>query len=423
MLSLFELIAALLTATALFAWVNHVWLGLPTNIALLAMGLCASLFIVGAEAFFPGTIPSDVFRRAIHQVDFSETFMHGMLAFLLFAGAMNVDMSRLRNRAIVIGILATVGVVISMIIVAAGIWIAARVLGLPLSFGWALVFGALVAPTDPVTVLSALKEVSVPQPLQTDMAGEALFNDGIGVVLFTVMLQAVAGPGGEFGISDVGRLVVVEALGGAALELVTGYIAYRAMLSIDEYTIEVLISLALVTATYAIAMKIGTSGPIAVVVAGVLIGNHGSAYAMSDRTRRYVFGFWQLVDDILNAMLFLLIGLEVLVMSFKPSLIWIGLAAIPVAIVARLAAVSGPVYALRHWHAFTPGMIPILTWGAVRGGISVALALSLPDSPARPLILAATYAIVLFTVIVQGMTLGRVVERTATRHLEAERQR
>lgn len=409
MLNLFELIAALLTLTAAFAWVNHVWTRLPANIGLLVMGLCASLLLVGAELVFPHAALFGELGKTVRQIDFYQTFMHGMLAFLLFAGAMNVDLARLRQRATVVGVLSTGGVVISMVIVATGMWLAARMLGISLNYGWALVFGALIAPTDPVTVLSALKTVSVPEPLETDMSGEALFNDGIGVVAFTIALEAATHGNGGFGLSQIAELLAVEALGGALLGLVAGYIAYRAMLAIDEYSIEVLISLALVTATYALATAIGTSGPIAVVVAGVLIGNHGSAHAMSDRTRRYVFGFWRLVDDILNAILFLLIGLEVLVLRFDVSFAWIGLAAIPIAIVARFFSVSTPVLLVGHWYRFAPGMIPILTWGAVRGGISVALALSLPDDPARPIILAATYAIVLFTVIIQGLTLNRII--------------
>lgn len=414
MLSLFQLIAALLTVTAFFAWLNHVWLKLPENIGLLVMGLCASLLLIGAGTLFPDAVPIRVLSQTVRQINFYETFMHGMLAFLLFAGAINVNMSRLRDRAAIVGTLATAGVAISMVIVAGGLWAGAQLLGLPLPFGWALVFGALIAPTDPVTVLSALKTVRVPQPMETDMSCEALFNDGVGVVFFTVMLHAVTGPGNGFRPLDIGRDFVVEAGGGGLLGLATGYIAYRAMRAIDDYSIEVLISLALVSMTYTIALEIGTSGPIAVVVAGVLIGNTGSTYAMSHMTRRYVFGFWRLVDDILNAVLFLLIGLEILTLSFDPSLVWIGLIAIPIAIFARFAAIGGTVLALNRLVSFAPGMVPVLTWGAVRGGIPIALALSLPHDAARPFILTATYAIVLFTVVVQGMSLGYVVRKTTS---------
>ncbi len=348
--------------------------------------------------------------------------MNGMLAFLLFAGALHVNLGHFRDRATVIGILATVGVIISMLIVATGLWTAAHFLGMPISYPWALVFGALIAPTDPVAVLSTLKSSNVPQMLETDMSGEALFNDGVGVVLFTIALQAAIGLGGDFGPTTVGRLLVVEAGGGALLGLVTGYVAYRAFHAIDDYSIEVLISLALVTGTYALASKLHMSGPIAVVVAGVLIGNRGAARAMSDTTKRYVFGFWTLVDDILNAVLFLLIGLEVLVVDFEPYFFSVSMIAIPLVLIARFVAVGGPVAVLRRWKPFARGTVAVLTWGGVRGGISIALALSLPDSPARPYILAATYAVVLFTVIVQGLSLQGVVRRTAGPPPEAERR-
>ncbi len=420
MLSLFELVASLLTLTAIFAWVNHRLLRLPANIGLLVMGLGASLLLISIEYLFPQTSVYADLKETIRQIDFYKAVMEGMLAFLLFAGALHVDLDKLRRRATVVGILATVGVLISMVIVAAGLSAAAALLDLPVSFGWALVFGALIAPTDPVAVLTTLKSADVPEILETDMSGEALFNDGIGVVLFTVALQAAYSADGGFGLPEAGRLLLVEAGGGGLLGLITGYVAYRALRAIDDYSIEVLISLALVTGTYALANKLGMSGPIAVVVAGVLIGNRGAAYAMSDVTKRYVFGFWTLTDDILNAVLFLLIGLEVLVIGFDPSFLPVWLIAVPLVLLARFIAVGGPVLVLDRWQHFAQGTIPVLTWGGVRGGISVALALSLPDSEARPTILAATYAVVLFTVIIQGLTLGWVVERTAGKHAAAE---
>jgi CPA1 family monovalent cation:H+ antiporter len=345
--------------------------------------------------------------------------MNGLLAFLLFAGALHVDINRLRNRAPVIAILATVGVFISMLIVATGLWAAGLLLGLPISFAWALVFGALIAPTDPVAVLSTLKAANVPQTLETDMSGESLFNDGVGVVLFAITLQAALGSNGDFGLVHAAELLLVEAGGGAVLGLLTGYFAYRAMRAIDDYSIEVLVSLALVAGTYALASKLHLSGPIAVVVAGVLIGNRGTMDAMSEITQRYVFGFWTLVDDILNAVLFLLIGLEILLIGFEPIFIWIALITIPLVLMARLVAVALPVTVLERWQHFVRGTIPVLTWGGIRGGISVALALSLPDSPARPYILAATYAVVLFSVIIQGLTLEGVVRRNAGKGTDA----
>lgn len=417
---MFHLIAALITVTAIFAWSNHRWFHLPAHIALLVMGLCASLLLIGVDLVFPNGPLFDTLKASIRQIDFYKALMHGMLGFLLFAGALNIDFNRLRNRALAIGVLATVGVLISALIVATGLWAAAAALDHPLPFAWALVFGALIAPTDPVAVLTTLRAVHVAKSLETDMSGEALFNDGIGVVLFTITLDAALRETSGFGAMDVLQLLAVEALGGALLGAVTGYVAYRAMRAIDEYSIEVMISLALVMGSYAIADRIHVSGPIAVVVAGVLIGSRGPADAMSDTTQRYFFGFWTLLDDILNAILFLLIGLEVLVLAFDRSLIWIALTAIPLAVIARFAAVGGPVWLLRRWQPFTSGTIPILTWGAVRGGISVALALSLPPVTSRPLILAATYAVVLFTIIVQGLSLTRVIKYTVRTKSETD---
>ena len=412
MLSFFELIAALLTLTAVFAYLNHQVLRLPANIGLLVMGLCASLLLLGIEFLFPAVPIYDALAKAIRQIDFYDAVMNGMLAFLLFAGALHVDIVRLRSRALGVGVLATVGVVASMMIAGTGLWLAAGALGLPIDFAWALVFGALIAPTDPVAVLSTLKAVNVPYELETDMGGEALFNDGIGVVLFTIALAAAMGVEEGSTVSGAAELLLVEAFGGGVLGLVTGYVAYRALHSIDDYSIEVLISLALVSGTYALATKLHMSGPIAVVVAGVLIGNRGRAYAMSDITQQYMFGFWTLIDDILNAVLFLLIGLEVLVLHFDPTFVWVALIAIPLVMLARFVAVSAPVILLRRWQSFAAGTIPVLTWGAVRGGISVALALSLPETPARALILDATYGVVLFSVVVQGLSLAAVVRRT-----------
>lgn len=411
MLSLFELVAALLGVTALFAWLNARLIRLPTAIGLLVMGLAASLLLVGSEFVFPDAAVHGVLTATLRQIDFYDTVMNGLLAFLLFAGALHVDFDRLRRRAPVIGTLASLGVVMSALIVATGLWLAAGALDLPLDFAWALVFGALIAPTDPVAVLSTLQAVKVPPALETDMSGEALFNDGIGVVLFAITLEAAHGMAGDFGLAHVAQLLLVEAGGGALFGLLTGALAYRAMYTIDEPATEVMISLALVTGTYALANALGMSGPISVVTAGLLIGNRGAARAMSEFTRRYVFGFWTLTDEILNAVLFLLIGVEVLVIGIGPAFGWIGLIAIPLTLFARFVSVATPVAMLRRWQSFVPGTVAIMTWGGVRGGISIALALSLPDVPARTPILAATYGVVLFTVIVQGLSLAPLVRR------------
>jgi len=391
----FELAAILLVLTAVFGWINHRLAWLPHTIGLLVMGLGASLVITGAEAAFPGLLQFEDVAGLVRQVDFQETGLHGMLAFLLFAGALHVDVSRLRSRAFTIGAMATAGVVVSTAIIGFGVWLAAGVLGVAISLPWALVFGALISPTDPVAVLATLKEVNVSEDLQIVMTGETLLNDGVGVVLFAVLVDAA--PGDSVDPLHVGQMFAVEAIGGAALGAVGGYVAYRAMRAIDDYSIEVLISLALVVGTYAIASRLGMSGPLAVVVAGLLIGSRGPRDALSDETQRYLFGFWTLIDEMLNSVLFLLIGLEVLVLRFEPAFGWLMALAVPLVLVARLAAVGGPVLLIGRFRSFVRGTVPVLTWGGLRGGISVALALSIPEVAEKSALLAATYAVVLFT--------------------------
>jgi len=409
-LSAFDLIAVLLVLTAVFGWINHVVIRLPHTIGLLVMGLLASLALIGVEIARPEVHLYEDLTVLLRQVDFRATVLNGLLAFLLFAGALHVDLSLLKRRAWPIGVMATAGVAISTALIGAGLWWMSDLLGVPLPFAWALVFGALISPTDPVAVLSTLKSVQVPQTLEADMAGESLFNDGVGVVVFTVLLAIASGEGGA-SPGHIAELFFVEALGGAVLGFATGYVAYRSMRVIDNYPLETLISLAVAAGTYAAAAKFHMSGPIAVVVAGILIGNRGPQDAMSDLTQRYVFGFWQLVDEILNSVLFLLIGLEVLVLGFDPAFAWLSLATIPLALFARFLAVAIPVLALQARQKFASGTIPVLTWGGLRGGISIALALSLPDVAEKPALLAATYAVVVFTIIVQGLSLRSVVER------------
>jgi CPA1 family monovalent cation:H+ antiporter len=274
-LSIFDIIAGLLTLTAIFAWANHRYLRLPNNVGLLVMGLAASIVLVLLEISIPEVALFGQIESFIEEINFSETLLDGMLAFLLFAGALQIDLSLLRDRAWTVGAMATLGVVISTILVGVMFWGAGQLFSLPISFAWALVFGALISPTDPIAVLAVLKQARVAKTLEMDMAGESLFNDGVGVVLFTILLAAAMGTSGDAGIDfvHIARLFFVEALGGAALGFVTGYLAYLAMRGIDDYPIEVLISLGLVTGTYAVAQSLHLSGPIAVVVSGVLIGN------------------------------------------------------------------------------------------------------------------------------------------------------
>ncbi|TBX99659.1 cation:proton antiporter [Rhizobium laguerreae] len=410
-MSVFDLISLLLVLTAGFSWVNHRYFRLPPSIGILVMGLAASALLVLLELSIPDvSIYADV-AALVRQVDFQTTVMNGLLAFLLFAGSLHVDFSALRTRVAVVGAMATFGVLLSTALVGVAMWALAALLGIELPFLWALVFGALISPTDPVAVLSTLKAIKVPQALETDMAGESLFNDGVGVVVFTALL-ALASGGADVGAAQVAELFVLEALGGAVIGLLSGYVAYLAMRAIDDYPVEVLISIALAMGCYSLASALHMSGPIAVVVAGILVGNRGPKDALSDVTQRYLFGFWTLVDQILNSVLFLLIGLEVLVLRYEAPILPLALAAIPVALAARFASTIIPVTLLRRQYDFVRGTVIVLVWGGLRGGISIALALSLPETPFKAALLAATYAVVIFTIVVQGLTLGKVARRS-----------
>jgi len=420
MIFLFDLFAFLVLLTAAFGWLNVLFFKLPPNIGLLLTGLTAALVVLLVDIMVPGIqLIADV-GDALRQIDFYEAVMHGMLGFLLFAGALHVDWQRLKRRLAPVMLMATVGVVISTFIVGFGFWLLAPLFGFQLPLAWALVFGALISPTDPVAVLSMLKAVRVPELLETEMSGESLLNDGVGVVLFTILL-AVAVSGDDLSVTGAASLFVLEAFGGAFLGLATGYVAFRAMRTIDDYVVEIFISLAVVTATYAAAERLHVSGPIAVVVAGLLIGERGPTYAMSETTQRYLFSFWTMVDELLNSMLFLLIGLELLVVGVNLNYGWLAFAIIPLVLVARTVAIAVPISVLMRFMRFIKGTLPVLVWGGVRGGISIALALSLPYNDARPIILTATYAVVLFTIIVQGLTLTWVIRRTVpSSRLQAE---
>ena len=413
MLSFFDLIAILLCLSALFGWMNHRFVHLPNSVGLLVMGLVASLAVAGIGVLLTGSPIVDALTAALRQIDFTAVVFNGMLAFLLFAGALGLDVGLLRDRAGPVVVLAVVATMLSTVIVGVGFWLAAGALGQPISLPWALVFGALISPTDPVAVLAMLKGIKLPPEIEAELQGEALFNDGVGVVLFVLLLGYAAGSGNTTPtIGSISLTVLHEVGGGLLLGVVGGYLAYRAMRAIDDFPVETLITLALVSGLYALAQRLGASGPLAVVAAGLLVGHRAPKDAMTDTTKRYVTTLWTLIDEILNSVLFLLIGLEVLVLSFAPGTLVIALAAVPIVLVARLLAVATPIVVFPWSQRLSMRNVPFLTWAGVRGGISVALALALPDVPVKPVILAATYAVVLFTLIVQGSTVGFVAKRT-----------
>ncbi len=402
--------ALLVVLAAVLGFINHTVLRLPHTIGLTIMGAAASLLVVLADKFLLGTGLGEALRAVVEGIDFHAALMEGMLSFLLFAGALHVDLAGLLSRKWAVGTMATIGVLISTALVGFGFKAATLMFGIDLPMMWCLVFGALISPTDPVAVLGILKSADVPPSLEAKVAGESLFNDGVGVVVFTIVLAAAMGTE-DFSITHAGEIFAVEALGGAIFGLALGWIAYRAMKMIDEHNLEVLITLALVMGGYALAHRLHVSGPVAMAVAGLLIGNHGTAYAMSDRTREHVHGFWSLLDEVLNSVLFLLIGLEVLVIAPEIAPIALGVLAIGIVLAARAVSVGLPFVALRGFTPFTRGAYPILVWGGLRGGISIALALSLPAGETKDLILTATYVVVLFSVIVQGATIGKAAKR------------
>lgn len=409
-LSPFDAAAILIVGAAILGYLNHRYLRLASSVGLTVMGAVASLLVVGIDRLLPDSHLSEQVTGFLAGIDFHSTLMDGMLSFLLFAGALHVDWTEMRRGRWPILILSTIGVLASTLIVGGGFWLLSSAFGLNVPPIWCFLFGALISPTDPVAVMGVLKRAAVPPTLQATVAGESLFNDGVGVVVFSILLTAATGTE-AFSFSEAGRAFLAEAGGGIVLGLVVGWIGFRAMRSIDEYNVELMISLAIVMGGYSLASFLHVSGPVAMAVAGLLIGNAGVALAMSDTTRDHVLKFWALIDELLNAVLFLLIGLEVIAVSPDPAVLLAGAAAIPLVLIARLLSVGLPLAAMRPLISMGKIALPTLVWGGLRGGISIALALSLPDGPARTVILAVAYVVVLFSVIVQGGTIGRLVER------------
>ena len=405
----FDAAAVLIVLAAALGYLNFRFLKLPSSIGLTIMGALASLIVVGLDQVFPGAGFGHDVVQFIAGIDFQTTLMDGMLSFLLFAGALHVDWHEMARGRWPILVLSTVGVVLSTLLVGGGFLLLSHMVGFEVPAIWCFVFGALISPTDPVSVMSVLKRADVSPALEATVAGESLFNDGVGVVVFSILL-ASAVSSEPFSVAHGAHLFAVEAGGGILLGLAIGWIAFRAMRSIDDYKVEVMISLAVVMGGYAIARPLHASGPVAMAVAGLIIGNAGVAHAMSDTTRDYLHKFWDLIDDILNTVLFLLIGLEVVTIPGDLRLLVLGVAAIPLALAARSLSVILPLRVIRPKHRYGLVAPVTLIWGGLRGGISIALALGLPDGPARSVILAATYVVVLFSVIVQGGTIKRVLE-------------
>lgn len=407
-MTLLQIASLLIVLAGAFGAINYLFLKLPSAIGILVVALIASIAVILADYVFPSLTVEEQIRAQVLELEFSEALLEGMLGLLLFAGALHVKLSDLRKAWLVILLMATIGVGVSTMVVGfAFSWIT----GMPLII--AFVFGALISPTDPVAVLGVLREADLPKSLETKIAGESLFNDGVGYVVFLVLV-GLAFPADDHhgsGLADAAKLFVQEALGGAVLGLTLGWLTFRVMRQIDDYSLEVLITLGLAFGGYELAVWLHVSAPIMAVCAGLLIGDIGTKHGMSEQTRTYVEGFWKLIDEILNAVLFLMIGFEVFAIAFEMDFVISGVMAIGIALVARLAAVSVPILMLKPFRSFSKGVIPIMTWGGLKGGISVALALSLPDGEWKPLILTATYIVVIFSIIVQGLSVTRLAER------------
>ena len=415
-----DLASVLLVLAALFGYLNLKLFKLPTTIGIMLISLFASVVLLVLRDALP--LVPEAADRFVESIDFNKALMEGMLSFLLFAGALHVNLGSLLDQKKVVAIMASFGVILSTFIVGGATWLLLPLFGFEVPFIWCLVFGALISPTDPVAVLGILKTAGAPKSLETKITGESLFNDGVGVVVFLALLGIAVGGHGDHGISgplDVAKLFVLEAGGGMLWGFVIGFGAYFMLRSIDNYQMEILITLALVTAGYRLASEWHLSGPLAMVVAGLMMGNHGRSFAMSEKTREHLDTFWELVDEILNAVLFLLIGLELFVLDLSGRAIAAGVILIVVVLGARFAATSIPVLLLKRHRDFSPGVVRVLTWGGLRGGISVALALAIPKSVEhREVILVATYVVVIFSIAVQGLTLKPLVAKLVRDEVE-----
>lgn len=409
-MGIFDIIALLITIAALFSYINHRYLKLPRTIGLMALSLIVSLGLLLSEPL-PYITLDERLIGLLSKLDFYDTLMHGMLGFLLFAGALHVNYDDLRRQGVAIGLLATCGILLSTVLVGLLTWGVLTLLDMEIPFLYCLLFGALISPTDPIAVLGILKKAGAPKRLETMITGESLFNDGIGVVLFLTLFSIATGSGHGGDSGGVLTLLAVEVGGGIIYGIGLGFISYTLIKRIDNYHVEVLLTLATVMGGYRLAEILHISAPLAIVIAGLMVGNHGRYLGMSDLTRERLDNFWELVDEILNAVLFVLIGLELLLINHNLAMVAAGVLIIPCVLFSRFIAVSGIISLLRRFSPFSSGSIRILTWAGLRGGISVALALSLPQGPERDLLVTITYIVMAFSILVQGLSVGRIVER------------
>lgn len=408
-MNLYTIITIIVSMAAAFAYINHRFIKLPSTIGIMLLSLVSSIALVLFGKWTPDIFHS--LTEMVKTLDFYDLLINMMLSFLLFAGAIHINSNELKQERLPVLAFATLGTVLSTFIVGGLMYMLFSILDRPIDIIYCLLFGALISPTDPIAVLGILKKAKIPRTLEMKISGESLFNDGVGVVIFLTLLEIAHAGIDQVSGTDIIMLFVKEAGGGILYGAILGYVGFLLLKSIDNYKVEVLITLAIVMGGYTLANAMHISGPLAMVVAGIITGNQGRELGMSDVTRDYLGKFWELIDETMNAVLFLLIGLEMLVVDIDNRVLILGGLSIIVVLFARWLAVVFPVFLLKRWVNFERHAIAMLTWGGLRGGISVALALSLPVDMFRNEFVSLTYIIVIFSIIAQGLTIGKLAKR------------
>ncbi len=408
-MDLSEILSATIVLASVFAYVNHRWIKWPPTIGVMVLALLSSIVVIVLGEFIPVFLEKAVVLVA--KLDFQKVLFNFMLSFLLFAGAVQVNARKLKKERLSVLVLSTVGIVISTFLIGGLSWYLFQLFQIQVAFVYCMLFGALISPTDPIAVLAILKEAKIPSSLEVKISGESLFNDGVAVVLFISIAEIATNGIQHFDAFEVIKLFVREAVGGLVFGVILGYTGFLALRPIDNYKVEVLITLAIVMGGYAIAGHLHISGPLAMVVAGIITGNKVKDEVMSDVTQDYLIKFWELIDEILNAILFLLIGMEMLIIKINFTVFIIGIIIILIVLLTRWISVWIPIYFLQYWIKFEKNAVLILTWGGLRGGLSVALALSLTQAMHKNEFVLITYIVVVFSIIVQGLTIGPLAKK------------
>ena len=405
----YEIFVFIICLAAVFSYINHRFIRLTPTIGIMSLSIATSILLIIIARLFPER--ATPFTNMIMSIDFHSLLMNSMLSFLLFAGSLHIDANALKKERWPILTLSTIGILISTFLIGTFLYFIFSAFSLNVAYIYCLLFAALISPTDPIAVLAILKQSGIQKSLELKIAGESLFNDGVAVVVFLTILEVAQTGVDKLSIWDISSLFVREAGGGLLFGLILGYVGFYAISSIDQYEVEVLITVAIVMGGYLFADTLHISGPLAMVAAGIVIGAKGKDSGVSDVTKDYLHKFWEIVDNILNALLFMLIGFEMLVVKFNQTILIIGMISIIVVLFARWVSVALPVTILRFKMDFEKNAIAILTWGGLRGGLSVALALSLPADMHRDLFVSITYIIVIFSIGVQGLTIGKLYKK------------